>query len=176
MKKSYDYEKNLQLKHHEAPAIVNTHTGEVRIIEGKDPVNGKVMYDLMPSFQRHNTKAWNELEKLTSDVELKVAYKLARLARPYDNSLIPLSDETTLQDLAETLGVSRNTVKKHMDRLFTLGVVGKFQVADESFEVHKYWIFNPYLVFNGKIIDIALAALFKGTRFAKLSIQEQLDE
>jgi hypothetical protein len=49
--------------------------------------------------------------------------------------------------------VGKNNINKVIEKLFKLGVIGKFEVCDSGVNIHhKYWIFNPYLHFNGKTI------------------------
>ncbi len=168
MSRDFDYEKTIQLKHNEAPAKINVETGEVkRLGQARGKSNPDFQkFDLMPVYHRLNPVAWSLLASLTTDSELKCAYKLAHIARAYTNSLVPLNDESTLLELSEALGINRNIVERHVDRLFKLGVIGKFEVYNDK-EVHtKYWVFNPYLAFNGDKIRRDVVTLFDGTTFA----------
>ena len=171
MSKAYDYEKTYKLKHHEAPAKINLRTGDVvnLSIDHKKPVNGMIEYDLMKTYTRMNTIAWNLLTTQTTPAELEVAVKLATMAKAYTNSLVPLNDEMTATAIAETLKLNRKTILKHVDKLFKLGVIGKWEVYEE-YEVHKkYWVFNPYLSFNGKVMNEEIPTLFDKTTYARVS-------
>lgn len=164
------YKVNLKLKDNELPAKINAETGEVsKVTINANKNNGMETFDLMDKFQRTNSNAWRLLETQTNDGEFSLANKLALRARAYTNSIVPLNDETTLKALGEELSVSRNTVKKKIDKLFKLGVLGKFEVY-EAHEVHKkYWIFNPYLSFNGKVVKSDIKYLFQNTTYALMS-------
>lgn len=168
MKKAYSVE--LQLAHDEIPGIINTRTGMVQEIKraARKHTGKTKTFDLFPVFTRTNTAAWVLLESQTNDKEYAVATKLAMRAKAYTNSLQPLSPEMTISSLAEDLGANRNTISKIIDKLFKLGVIGKFEVY-EKHEIHKkYWLFNPYLSFNGKSINKDLVSLFDGTFYAKM--------
>lgn len=171
MTKDFDYERTYQLKHNEAPAKINMETGEVKKIgEARGKPNPDFQkFDLMPVYHRLNPVAWEFLESQTTDSELKCALKLAHLAKAFTNSLVPLNDETTLVDLSDTLGVNRNIVERHIDRLFKLGVIGKFEVYDDKQRHTKYWVFNPYLAFNGDKIRRDVVTLFDKTTIAMIT-------
>jgi hypothetical protein len=51
-----------------------------------------------------------------------------------------------------------------------LGVYGKFEIVDMKKGYTKYWLFNPYLSFSGKLINSDIAELFSGTRIASAYI------
>lgn len=154
---------------------VNLETGEVTTIphysfEKKSPKDKSMDFcNFNQSYQRSFTKAWLLLETQTSDVELKVAHKLALLAKAYTNSLEPMSPDSTLKEISDYLdNIGINSVSKIIDKLFKLGVIGKFEVYDR-FESHQiYWIFNPYLSFNGKTIKRDVKTLFDNTYYAKI--------
>ena len=98
------------------------------------------------------------LQTLTS-VEFCTMHKMCLLAQEHTYSLKPLNDKMYIQDLVEILGVSKNKVKPVLNKLLTLGVYTNTNT--------NYWILNPYLQFNGKVIDKSIADLFKGTIVAK---------
>ena len=92
---------------------------------------------------------------------------MCRMAQMNTNSLQPLNDATTAMELAECFKLDRRRTKKTFEKLFNLGIYGKFSVVDENIAFTKYWVLNPYLSFGGKIIDSSIARLFKGTRLTK---------
>ena len=168
MRKAYTQE--IKLNHDDVAATINRRTGEVNEVKGPGKVTNpnQKKFDLFPTFTRFNTAAWVLLETQTTDKELAVANKLAMRAKAYTNSLQPLKPEMTISLLAEDLGVDRRYIRKMITKLFKLGVIGKFEVY-EVHEVHKkYWLFNPYLSFNGKNISKDLISLFDGTTYAKM--------
>lgn len=166
------YTKELKLYHHERAAVYNTHSKEFKQVNTKFGNPDFTYHNKDEVFKKFYGRAWKLLETQTNERELLVAYKLAMMARAYTNSLSPLSPESTSLLLAETLGVDRRYVTKIINKLFNLGVIGKFEVAEtlnmsDEPELHKYWIFNPYLAFNGKVIDKDISALFKNTIYAQ---------
>ena len=173
--RNYDYETTVKLKHSEQAAIINKQTGEIKpldILERK-PVSGKLEYhNQEQTFKKVYSKAWALLETQTTDKELLVAHKLAMMAKAYTNSLEPLRPELTNTLLSEELGIDRKKVRGILNKLVKLGVIGKFEVGEKisetASEIKKYYIFNPYLAFNGKLIDKDISALFEGTFYAKM--------
>jgi len=163
------YEKTIKLEHDEVAAKINLASGEIITLEDKvkkfkqgyERVNGNTV-----KWSRSYNKAWALLAELTNDREFKVAHKLATRANYRDNSLCPLDDDMSCTELGEELGVNRKEVDKIINKLFRLGVIGKWEVY-QAHEVHKkYWVFNPYLSFNGNCEETGMRSLFKDTYFA----------
>lgn len=174
MKKNYDYTQELKLKHSEKAAIIDQETGEIKEIAKRFQHN-KVMqrHDKITHFKKFYPEAWELLRSQTTDKEFLVAHKLAMKAEAFTNSLKPLRDELTVKLIAEELGEDRRTIMKYINKLFQLGVVAKFEIAEMNdtsplSQINKYWIFNPYLSFNGKVINSDIAGLFKNTFYAKM--------
>jgi len=126
-------------------------------------------FNLMKNYHRMNGAAWNLLSTQTSRVEYQVAQKLAFMARQGNNSLVPLNDDTTSLDLSEFLSCDREGVKKHIQKLFTLGVIAKFEIYEHDKQYKKYWIFNPWLAFNGARINNEVKNLFRNTTYARVA-------
>ena len=163
------YKKTITLDHEELPAKVNVLTGEVKVVESR-PNNipeGKEIFEQSGIFKKDYTNSWRFLQNNLSTLEYKVAHTLAMMARANTNSLEPLNDSSTLSELTSILNVSINKVRPILKKLFELGVYGKFEVAIPEKGYTKYWIFNPYLSFSGKIIDSSVAKLFQGTHCEK---------
>lgn len=161
------YEKTVKLRDNETLQKVNIETGEiVDLPSSPEPRNGMLKFDLMSSYSRRNTKAWVLLASQTNDKEYIVANKLADMARAYTSSLIPLTPDSTVSEMYSILGEDRRKISGIIDKLFRLGVIGKFEVYDKNELHHNYWIFNPYLSFNGKVIKSDVATLFSGTFYA----------
>lgn len=159
------------LQHNEVPARLNIETGEVKTIpapRGK-PDSEMSPFDLQPSYTRICSVTWRALETMVSEKELMVAYRLAIMAKAFTGSLQPLNDETTAITLAETLKTDRSLILKYIDKLFRLGVIGKFEVYERDAEHKKYWVFNPYLAFNGNKIRRDIVTLFDKTTFAYIA-------
>lgn len=166
----HGYTASVPLNHDEALLKKNIRTGVITDLSVKRVSNNKTLvnYKTHDIFQRRYPKAWDLLETQTTDKELAVAYKLANKAQAYTNSLQPLRPESTITELSEELNVNRNIVGKIVDKLFKLGVIGKFEVYDRHETHHNYWIFNPYLSFNGNVIKHDLYPLFQNTYYAKV--------
>ena len=173
MKESY--QTTIKLKHNEIPAKVNVETGEIKPLvpnqefEAKKPRDKTMMlFKHTGPFHRKFNKAWMLLESQTTKQELAVANKLAMMAKAYTNSLEPLKPDSSIVEIAETLNENRNTIVKIIDKLFKLGVIGKFEVYNKNEEYQNYWIFNPFLSFNGKAIKHNVDSLFRDTFYAQI--------
>jgi len=167
------YKTKLELHDYEAPAKLDKQTGEFTLVESKEEKASREMKDPTMEyfhsdqpFQRHFTMAWRLLETQTTAVEYKVACKLGMMAQAYTNCISTLTPESTVREIAEVLKVDKNNVSKIIDKLFKLGVIGKFEVYNTGEVHHKYWLFNPYLSFNGKGIKKDVNSLFSGTTYA----------
>jgi len=163
------YTATIPLYHNEEAAAINLETGVLRTIPKK--VNNipedKEIFEPQGIFKKDYTNSWKFLDKHLSPLEYKAAHTLAMMAKANTNSLEPLNDETTLRELMEILNVSINKVKPILEKLFDFGVYGKFQVKEAHIPYTKYWVFNPYLSFSGKIIGSDISNLFKNTHCAK---------
>lgn len=155
--------------------LVDRYSGEIREVEEDrsyipskkiKPDNGMSKFNDIPVFHRRSSKRWAVLRKIVTPRQYIVADKLASIAGAYDSSLEPLSSDSTVRELAEYLGENKNTIKKDMDRLLELGVVGEFKVGTNSDGVQKYYVFNTFLSFNGDVIQDEVRSLFKDTMFA----------
>ena len=168
--KNYGYKAEVPLNHDEALLKKNMRTGVITDLSVKRISNNKTLVNYVAPdvFQRRYPKAWDLLETQTTDKELAVAYKLAKKAQAFTNSLQPLSPDSTITELSEELRVNRNIIGKIIDKLFKLGVIGKFEVYDRHETHHKYWVFNPFLSFNGNVIKHDLYPLFENTYYARV--------
>jgi hypothetical protein len=168
MKKT-DYKTEIKLKHNEAPAKINLETGEIVQVTSK-PNNipeGKEIFEPDALFRKDYCNSWAFLQRELSHFEFTVCFSLALLAKAHTNSLEPLSDNTTINELMEKLRMSKNKVTPTLKTLWDYGVYGKFEVKQLSKPYTKYWLLNPYLSFSGKIIGSDIANLFKDTHIAK---------
>lgn len=160
------------MQHDEVPAIINLSTGEFKTFEPprvKAPKDSALMYFKHDEpYQRSFTKAWDLLETQTTDLEFKAAQKMGRLAKAFTNSMEPLSPDSTVREIGEALHIDYRKVTKIVDKLFKLGVIAKFEVYEQDSEQHKYWIFNPYLSFNGVTIPKKVSTMFDKTWYANL--------
>ena len=158
--------------------LVDRFTGEVRdevpnlsssfYIKGKRPKNGMKKYEAMDIYHRRSFRAWELLRTQTTAREYIVADKMANRAKAFTSSLEPLSPESTVTEIADELKEDRRTIKKIIDKLFKLGVIGKFEVYNDQEEHTKYWVFNTFLSFNGDYIKKSVEDLFADTYYAKV--------
>jgi len=162
------YEKTIKLRENEVAAKLNIETGEVSEIpvSRNNIPSGKILFNPNAYFNKMYPKSWNYLKSKLSPFEFNVAFELALMAKANTNSLEPLSDDVTINQLTERFCISRNKVKPLFTKLFKLGVYGKFEIYDTTKPYTKYWILNPYLCFTGKLIHSDIANLFKGTDIA----------
>lgn len=119
-------------------------------------------------FQMTFTKAWKLLETQTSKKEFEVAVKLSLMAKAFTNSLEPLSQDSTTRELAEQFKCCATDISKVFKRLFELGVIGKFETGNKFNRIERYYVFNPYLSFNGNEIDELIPNLFSETIYANI--------
>ena len=163
------YYRTIKLNHNQIPAILDKETGEVKPLEGKSKKNGMAPFDLMDSYHRMNSSAWELLATQTTKNEYAVAHRMAIMARQGNNSIVPLNDDSTNVELSQALSTDKETVRKYIDKLFKLGVIAKFEIYEHDAQYKKYWIFNPYLSFNGAYIHKDVSSLFANTTYAKIS-------
>lgn len=166
------YTKEFILQDNEVAASINLETGEIK--EFKSHKAHKVKDTTMEIFkhdqpyQRVFTRAWVLLKTQTTDVEFKVANSLALLAKAYTNSLEPLTPETSARSIAKELEIDYRKTTAIIDKLYKLGVIAKFEVYNRNEVYQNYWVFNPYLSFNGKSIKREVATLFDKTFYATM--------
>ena len=172
--KSYDYETTLKLKHNEVAAIQNIETGEYIVQVPKTFYKSKeIDFDsvrVLPkeTFTKNFKKSWEFLYFRLTPIQYKVAHFLSNKVAINSNSLKPYNDASTMRFLASEFGISLGSVQMILDKLLRAGVYGKFEVYEVNKEYTKYWIFNPYLGYNGKYLPVGIMELFKNTEIAKI--------
>ena len=163
------YTSEVQLKHQEIPVAINQETGEVRnLIRGKKRNPNVVVFNEHENFIKTFPRAWRLLENMTTPIEYKVAQIMSTRVKMVTNSLAPLNDDLTVRQLAEEFSISRGKVTDVLNKLFRLGVYGKFEYYNKEQEHTKYWVFNPYLAMNGKLMNKGCLDLFHDSYFAPL--------
>jgi hypothetical protein len=172
------YTKTLKLHHHEIPATINAITGEVKQIMQRPnniPV-GREVFQPDSLFTKNYQSSWKYLKNVLTNIELAAVVGMSLMAEPNTNSLKPLDDSTTIPELQEVLGCSKNRVKLILKKLFDLGVYGKFEISKDLEGYKKYWILNPYISFTGKLLESDIAKLFEGTKVHKAFLKAEIDE
>lgn len=173
---SYDY--TFKLRHDEVPFKLNKQTGEYEQLSTKPSNNPDVSTLRHGSFAKRFSVSWRGLAMLTSKFEYAVAGYMSDKVKPITNSLDPMSDDMSLRELGHHLDISHTQVKGTLDKLFQLGVYGRFDVSiwkDVDFGHKKFWVFNPYLTYNGPVVDDRTRNLFSETIFAKLIKESDLN-
>lgn len=169
------YDVKVSLKHHESLAKIDKTTGEITEVKTKAKVLTKDGEEMLKPdfglFARTYTDTWKVVQRQMSSLEFACACRLALYAKAYTNSLMPLCDNASLIEKSNMLGVSVNMVGKVAKKLHDLGVYGKWgdiKEIKEGEEHKRYWVFNPYLSFNGRVIEKPLVDLFKDTIPARI--------
>ena len=161
----------ITLNNNELPAKVNSETGEIKTITPKrnNIPAGKEIHYSEGMFTKSYEKAWDYLLDYLTPVELQIVTRMSHMARPASNSLEPLNNKSTVQEIADTFHIHRNSVPKMFEKLLKAGVYAEFRfVAYDG--IRHYWVLNPYISFKGKIINSALVDLFRETNIAKLCV------
>jgi DNA-binding MarR family transcriptional regulator len=162
------YEQTVKLRHNEVAAKINIETGEYTEVSKKqfNVPEGKELFN-PGSFSKRYDAAWNYLLENLTDKELSIVVKMTLVARFNSNSLEPLSNVSSVEEIAEHFGIHRNSVTKMFNKLLKHGVYAEFKFG--AFDgIRHYWVLNPYISFKGKTIDKALVDLFRTTNIAKL--------
>lgn len=166
--KKFDYERLIKLNHNEIPAKINLETGELIEIKTRTAKSKKPAKSIwLPGvkFAKHYDLVvdWLDDQGILTDMEMRILWKMMRMAKYETNSLEPLSDEFTFIELAEEFKTNRNKIKKVLTKLYDLGAYARFDVKRVDVPYTKFWVLNPYLCFRGSEITDDISKLFKGT-------------
>lgn len=167
------YKKTVDLNHDQVVAKYNVRTKQIdQVLESRPVDNGMKTFRPDNVFQKTYISAWELLRTQTTDKEYVLANILSLKAKAFTNSLIPLTYHTPIYVVSDILGVDRRSIKERLDKLFELGVIANFEITDpvnkmES-TINGFWVFNPYLSFNGNAISARVLELFNDTNYAKL--------
>lgn len=165
-----DYEKTIKLKHTEFIQIVDQKTGEVKKDYSKTKMGNPAMATVNKghSYQKSYNKIWQKMIEagLFTTEECGVAFRLGLMASPFNN-VLPYNDETSISEFARIFGIDRRRMKPILQKLFKLGVYGEWKIHKHSKGECKSWIFNPYLFFNGTVIDKTILQMFQDTTVYK---------
>ena len=164
----------IKLKDNELPAKVNAETGEFNevIVRRNNIPEGRELHYTDGKFSKAYEEAWDYLLDNLSDKEVIVVTRMMHMARPASNSLEPLSDSTTIHELAETFHIHRNNVNKIFNNLMNHGVYAEFKFGAHN-GIRHYWVLNPYISFKGKTINSGIADLFRETTIAKMCLKKE---
>lgn len=156
------YTTTIELEDHEVAAKIDMITGKVQEIKRKKVNNGMFKFNLMPTYKKYNSGVATKLKPYLTCEERSMIPILADMARHGSNSLIPLNDKTTNLELADMFGIDRRKVRACVNKLFEVGVLGKFEGKNHDDLYKNYWILNPYIYFNGGFAKDYLKDIFHG--------------
>lgn len=163
------YEVTTRLHHNESLYKTDKDTGDM--IEVKHRKNnipdGSIIFEPDGEFKKMYVESWNFLATRLSKYEISIVQQLVFMAQMNTNSLEPLSEETTIQELSVKFEMGKNQVTRVFKKLYELGVYGRFNVYNVTKPYTKFWVLNPYLAFAGKLIKSDIASLFSGTLVAQ---------
>lgn len=164
------YKKEITLKHNEKPARVNMETGEVKVINVKTTNNNSdfTLLEATSDWNKSFNKAWMYLDDVLNARQLRIVMFMSKKAKYFTNSLSPLGDDRSMSYLAKYFKSNKNTIKSDLKKLFEYGVYAKFELTEDNFEHKKYWVFNPYISYNGRGISRRSLGLFDNTTIAKI--------
>lgn len=158
------YTQEIKLHHDEMAAKVNTSTGEV--IPVKKYMNNippdKEIFEPTAKFAKNYTRTWKYLKLVLTDIEYRIVHEMTLRAKIGTNSLEPLSDNISIAELAEKFNINRRTAAKSFPKLKSLGVYAEVKVTTIDGDQH-FWILNPYIAFNGRVINKTLIDIFDRT-------------
>ena len=161
------YEITTKLQDNEVLMKVNAETGETK--ELKKRINnfpkGKSKLDY-EDFGMINLKMLPILKKLLTHTEISIVVTMIMKAEYNSNSLAPLTNETSVRQLAEIFNISPTIVNKTFDKLFDLGVYAQLKISTSN--GNEFWILNPYIYWKGKLKDDSLFIHFYDTTISKL--------
>ena len=102
------YTTTIKLKDNQKPSWIDTETGETGVIENnyKSLPEGKSRLDY-EDFGIINLKMLPVLRMLLTNTEIAIVIAMIEKAEYESNSLAPLSDETSIRQLAETFQIGR---------------------------------------------------------------------
>lgn len=159
------YEKTLKLQDNERVfSKVNVETGEIKEI--KERPNNLPIDKTRTSYEEFgiiNIKALSELSKLIDNEHIGVIIHMIRIADYKDNSLSPLCDNLSLRLKGNVLDLNKNRVDRITDKLFSIGVFGKWDS-----DGNKCWVLNPNVCAKTRFLNDSLYSLFKDSTISKL--------
>jgi hypothetical protein len=157
------YKKTVKLQHNETVAIVNKETGEVKEVKGKPGNPGFKYNNKELTFKKAFELGFEYVNIHFSNEEKGVILTMIGMAKPYSNSMPPLNDEVSKRKLADYFNLDRRRLDKILLKLKKHGIYYSYDITEFGTEENKYWILNPDLAFNGKIIPIGIKEQFKAT-------------
>ena len=158
----------IQLKDQEVLIKLDQTTGEVFEVKPKAnniPKDKDIFFSKGLDFSKYYTASMEYLANVLTPVELKVVVLMINRSQYYTNSLAPLTDDTSIAEIASVFKIHRNSVIKIFKRLKYFGVYGILDVSNQGIPTNT-WLLNPYISFKGKAVSDELIHLFGDTFIA----------
>lgn len=159
--RTWDYEKNIKLKHHEAPAKINKETGEVTILGESNTI--EISYNNYIMIDTATLKTLVD-ENLLTRVEKGYIVEFATMLRTQYNAIFNNNVPHTIDSLSEYFEMNYNRMSSTLKTLTKKGILAKLDTGDR-----KMYILNPYLARKRKYIDSETALIFKKFTHKKVS-------
>lgn len=155
--------KQIKLQDNEIAAKIDQTTGEVIMIKdySNNIPSGKSIWK-NGFYRQPSVYGLEWMDKELSDIQIRIVNNLIRKMGK-DNTLEPLSDDSSIEEVASFLNVSKDTIKRHIKIIYDKGVYGKFEVSKTNKGYSKHWILNPYISTSSKLVNDTITNLFKGT-------------
>jgi hypothetical protein len=158
------YTKEVKLNHNEIACKLNVETGVFKKVNNR-PNNipeGKSI-NKIDKFFKMNVTLINKLKSsgLLNMEEIGIITYMSTIAEWNTNSLKPLNNDTSSRMLEDFFLISKNRVKKVLDRLFKLGVY--MQVKIHKDDLVDYWVLNPNISWKGTLAEDSIFLHFEGT-------------
>ena len=158
----YDYNQTPLLKNEDTGKLTQAITMSKEYAKRNIP-DGKVVHAPGAQYNKSysNVRLFLDRELTTRELGILSRIKTLVINKKFNN-LKPLSDKTTVLELAKFFKVGKNTITPIITKFKFLGIIGVIEIVQTT-DIGKYWILNPYITYNGKLIDEVLAVTFKGT-------------
>jgi len=153
--KDYDYEYNSKLKHHQAPAYLDTETGEFTEI---DRGQGNTISINYKHYFMMDVDTLNELvkSKLLSRVEKGYITDMAAMLKTSYNALYNKQNNPhTIDSLSVDMELSYDRMTKLLKQLVKKGVLGRLTVGEAT-----YHVMNPFLARRRQYVDKDVCKMF----------------
>lgn len=168
-----DIDKSVMYKHSTTETYADRVTGEtvektVYHEDKKRPPSGYVWFNLIKKFDRRNNSAWIEMQSKLSWKDYLVADRLAIYASN-NTSRLPINRGTSNKEIV-TIIMGGNEQLKIRDR-DVKGILARLEKECVIYYIEGYtlpngkfmkgsYAFNPYISFNGYMIEEAVANTF----------------
>jgi len=166
-------EKTVKLHDDEIAAKINLRTGE--LIEMPEHKDNKI-HTWLPNakFVKHYKTFDSTVSELMSrgvwkPLHSQIVLRMMARCKPNTNSLEPLSEKMSMRELGREFGLNYESVPKVLYELFSMGIYGKWDVADMDLYFKQFWVLNPYVATWGHGLHDDTKTKFDNTPWTLLS-------